>query len=637
MILGNRTIVILFLICFYAIGGLYSQEVLYNVISNRALIDNSINRVEEKNNSSKYLVLPIIDDFSGNSIYPDTNIWSDRYVYLNNTFCVNPNSYGVATFDGLDEYGRLYEWLSSGSSVADYLTSLPIRMDSASDGNVFTKAYAPEDSIYLSFEYQPGGNGNSPESDDKLVLEFYSPTRDKWDVVWESEGKTFDKFKEECNCDFKRVYIPLTDTSYLKKGFRFRFYNYVSLTNNLMPSWASTNDNWNIDYVYLAEGRHNGDSIDDAAILGADKILKGYTSVPLRHFDVDLLSDSLRFSYKINGNSSITVGRQFIIRDISKKENIIEVLQTPVTSLTSEAGMTEEYDEPNTYNFLSNIAVDSATFEVVSIINSTDKIESNNKYIDNVRLWNYYSYDDGSAERGWGLTNVKNGKFAYKFDIRKQDTLRGISIFFNNVKDEANVKYFYLCVWKSLFPEQLVYKKNWQLPKSGESIGGFSYYMFNDTDFVIDNSYGGVIYIGIIQKSEESLNIGFDMNNDAMSKLYVNVNNIWENSKYKGALMIRPIFGKRVDIPSGIGIRSPNNYFFNIYPNPVTNGKFFIDTDFIDKEYHIYIYDLYGRIVYGSVVLRGNCSIDVNLSSGVYFSKIICDDEVVSVKKLVVR
>ena len=43
------------------------------------------------------------------------------------------------------------------------------------------------------------------------------------------------------------------------------------------------------------------------------------------------------------------------------------------------------------------------------------------------KFFNYYSYDDGSAEIGYGVSGNTDLKIAYKFDVLKPDTLRGFT------------------------------------------------------------------------------------------------------------------------------------------------------------------------------------------------------------------
>ncbi|MBT8196544.1 MAG: hypothetical protein KJO64_08945, partial [Bacteroidia bacterium] len=42
------------------------------------------------------LVLPLVDDFSFESIYPNQAIWCDSNVYINSDFPIDPISIGVA-------------------------------------------------------------------------------------------------------------------------------------------------------------------------------------------------------------------------------------------------------------------------------------------------------------------------------------------------------------------------------------------------------------------------------------------------------------------------------------------------------------------------------------------------------------
>ena len=61
---------------------------------------------------------------------------------------------------------------------------------------------------------------------------------------------------------FKTAIIPINEPRYLKKGFRFRFVNYASLSSNLTdPSMVGNCDIWNIDYILLDMNRNGADTI----------------------------------------------------------------------------------------------------------------------------------------------------------------------------------------------------------------------------------------------------------------------------------------------------------------------------------------------------------------------------------------
>jgi len=118
--------------------------------------------------------LPFFDDFSHSNTYPDSTKWTDNNVLVNDGFPLCPPSRKGATFDVLDADGKVYSFAISNAFIAEYLTSVRIRLDSIMEPE--PRALTPADSIYLSFYYQPQGNGNSPEEQDSLVLQFGTTT-----------------------------------------------------------------------------------------------------------------------------------------------------------------------------------------------------------------------------------------------------------------------------------------------------------------------------------------------------------------------------------------------------------------------------------------------------------------------------
>jgi hypothetical protein len=84
-------------------------------------------------------------------------------------FPLGEKSIGAAVFDGTNEFGFPYNINKNGSdSIADYLTSHYIRFNN------------PPNNLMLSFLYQRGGNGETPEIEDSLVVEFWSPIDSTW-------------------------------------------------------------------------------------------------------------------------------------------------------------------------------------------------------------------------------------------------------------------------------------------------------------------------------------------------------------------------------------------------------------------------------------------------------------------------
>ena len=140
-----------------------AQEVVTGLQSNSAVINNR--RLQEsKALLADTLELPFFDDFSGNNIFPETSKWTDNYVFINNTYSDKQITSGIATFDALDNSGRLYTTAFSSGFMADQLTSQPLNLN-----------YIASENIYLSFFYQAGGLSDSPEPGDSLTLQFFAP------------------------------------------------------------------------------------------------------------------------------------------------------------------------------------------------------------------------------------------------------------------------------------------------------------------------------------------------------------------------------------------------------------------------------------------------------------------------------
>ena len=140
-----------------------AQEILtnYRTTTEQAPVQRSVGEAR---------FLPFFDDFSQSTLYPDATKWTDNNVLVNDGFPLCPTNRNAATFDVLDANGRVYDYAISNAFVAEYLTSARIRLDSIMEPA--PRAITPADSVYFSFYYQPQGNGNAPEGQDSLVLQF---------------------------------------------------------------------------------------------------------------------------------------------------------------------------------------------------------------------------------------------------------------------------------------------------------------------------------------------------------------------------------------------------------------------------------------------------------------------------------
>jgi len=575
---------------------LFSQEYLIDLDNNNILKDNQLH-LKNKSLNNGYLELPFLDDFSTHVIYPDNNLWADKNVFINNNYAIKPLSLGVATFDGLDANGIIYEHLTHIPYGADTLTSLPIRLDSIFGSE--SRALGVADSIYFSFMYQPQGNGASPEAGDSLSLDFYSPMFDKWINVWRVKGESYNSFYSANGVSFKNVMLSIKDSIYLQKGFQFRFRNRVSLIKQSdEPSWASNNDQWNIDYVYLSNNR----SISNQGILDISftnniiSQINNYTSIPWQHLKAqtnNLTKDKLDLTYKNNHTAKTQITRSFKVEDLYDGSMVYE-LSGGVQNIDSleEQSWTANFD----YDFNSSSCnKDSNSFKITETLLTTaiaDKIRENDTNVFYQNFTNYYAYDDGSAEKGYGL-NYDNAKIAYRFDIYKSDILRGVEIFFNNVKDNYNEYDFDLVVWMSINPEIILYQKKLVIPITDNGLNQFGLYRFDDL-VNVDISLSNEIYIGIIQSTVNNMNIGFDVNTNSKNNIFYNVGYGWQNTSFEGSLMIRPIFGKEIPLTTS-SLNEPTLVDdIYVYPNPC-NDLLTIKHQL--KNYEVKIIDILGHIL----------------------------------------
>jgi hypothetical protein len=496
------------------------------------------------------LELPFFDDFSKPAVYPDPSKWLDNYVFINNTYSENQRSSGIATFDALDNSGRLYESASSVVFEADHLTSLPINLK-----------YSPDDDIYLSFLYEPGGLADKPETKDFFLLQFYAPKEDKWYNKWVAPTVTSDTFRA--------VIIRVDETKYLEKGFMFRFINYASLGSGATdPSMAGNCDQWNIDYVMLDRNRNDADTLaaDVAFTKPVRSTLKTYESMPWTQFRQVFLSEMgpwITVNYRNNDNIVRNVTRSFKIFDMYMKTE----------SFAFSAGATNiDPFTPVTYNAsliytFNSASTDSALFRIKSIL-TTDIFDpkDNDTLVYYQKFSNYFAYDDGTAEAGYGVNGLgsKNAMVAVKFKTFVTDTLRAVQICFNDSYQNANLRSFDLMVWAddNGSPGDIIYSQEDMMVTQGMGINGFYTYILNDPVELTGN-----FFIGWKQKSETFLNAGYDINTPQEGRQYYWLNGTWNPSQTKGTIMIRAQVGPAINNTGIFNLREPGKKL-RIWPNP---------------------------------------------------------------------
>ena len=538
-------LILIFCLAGYASG----QELTIGLQSNRLLKDNPAGQA--KGLADDPVELPFFDDFTGSSYLPSPLLWTDNFAFINNSYSDRQITIGIATLDALDETGKLYERATPDGFEADHLTSRPINL-----------MYPASDNIRLSFWYEAGGLGDAPESADSLSLQFFAPDEAEWYSVWRSDASR--------KTGFSPVIIRIEDPKYLKNGFQFRFVNRASLSDFQDNSMIGNCDHWNIDYVLLDRNRSETDTAlaDVAFRKPLRSILKTHEAMPWKQFRQVYMQEMGAFipvSYRNNDVITRNVTRNFEIRDVYSN-TIVHSFSAGATNIEPYASV--DYNASLIYTFNTSNA-DSALFRISCHLITDDFDPKTNDTLRYDQVFsNYFAFDDGTAESGYGINGEgsRNAMVAYRFKSFMDDTLRAISICFNDSYLNSNARAFDLMVWddNNGLPGNVIYSFSNVLVEPGDDINGFHTYILPDGVPVND-----VFYVGWKQRSETFLNAGFDVNTLHRGRQFYWLNGIWYLSQKNGSLMIRPIVGKPVRTTSSDDENIPQHQERNrMWPNP---------------------------------------------------------------------
>jgi len=600
------TIYIILLICFPELS--QSQEVVIGLTTN-PLLNNQTEKKASSKSTAADIELPFFDDFSGRSYKPSSRLWSDDYAFINNTYSDQQVSLGMATLDALDESGSLYETNNSEGFEADKLTSQPLNLN-----------YPASDNVWLSFYYQPGGLGDAPEAKDSLTLQFFAPDENKWYSVWRKPG--------EASVKFQPAIIRIDDPRFLKAGFKFRFINWASLNTTFSdPSMIGNCDHWNVDYVYIDRNRNAADtSLADVAFrTPVRSLLKTHEAMPWKQFrqvNLQEMGSSIPIHYRNNDMITRNITRNFEIRDM--------FTNTVSHAFTAGAANIDPYTDvdynANLIYTFNNSNNDSALFKITSYLKTDDfDPKGNDTIIYNQVFSNYFAYDDGSPEAGYGINGQgsRNAMAAIRFKSFLPDTIRAIRICFNDSYMNSNQRAFDLMIWDddNGLPGNVIYSVEDLTVQPGDDMNGFFTYELPDGIMVDD-----IFYAGWRQRSETFLNAGFDVNTPNRGRQFYWLNGVWLQSLKEGSIMIRPVVGAPLKTTSVVVLEPDpvSNKSFRFGPNPATD---YINLEFNDialsGSAFISVIDIQGKeLINVPYSERLNIS---SLKSGIYSVIIISD------------
>lgn len=612
---------------FLVAGQAFGQEMLgpltANPVMKKALEDRNFYYSKGASRAGDTLDLPFFDDFSVlNSPFPDQSKWCTNTTYVNGHMPINPMSIGVVTLDGVNEMGMPYDFSPFDLyGPADTLASRPLRLAGSAD------------TVYLSFYYQAQGRGNAPEAKDSLLV-IFRDNEGVWHTVKKITGYNL------TDSLFRLAMVPVIGSQYLYDGFQFGFANYATLSGNV--------DHWHIDYVKLDAGRNINDTVinDIGMLYPTLSLVQQYQSMPWPHFVADPASNmriQQFFMLRNNYNETKTVNHTFRIENHLGTEihSVVGGSQVQVAAnricgnenanTCGDLGQnflnsTENFVYPTTDPWKP----DSNFFIIQNLFpNPADEVPTNDVVTFKQEFYNYYAYDDGTAENAYGLLDVPNGMMAYAFNMKLPDVWRGLKIYFNPVLDDARTQQFRIKAWTgNQTPEQLIYESDWLIPDYGFAHNYFLHYKLAQPL----NLPSGLVFIGIEQFSGQMLNIGFDRTTNSNERMFINIDGQWSQSTIPGSWMMRPTLGADYNW-TGLQEVPTAQSNISVYPNPTT-GLLNIGGAAMADNYQIF--DLCGRSMLSGVLAQP--SIDMTeLNSGVYVIRVTRKGQVVGTQRVCVQ
>ena len=505
------------------------------------------------------LSLPFFDDFSNTR--QSLLYWHPGGTFFNQGYAPLPPTIGMATLDAFKSDGTLYPTATGQLFTGDTLTSMPLRLDTVFQP--YTRPLSPSDSVYFSFFYLPGGgygnmwerSGDPPESQDSLILEFFNPILNDWARVWVTPGTHPDSLHARTGSYWQFVEIPLLDERFFQPGFQFRFCNLCSLDNINKNGILSNADQWNIDYVYLNHGRHHRDTAarDVAFVNPAPSMLKHYQAMPARQFTPADLTDTLPVT--ITNRFTQELATVYGYRIYDRLHQLMHSYDggyenTPVYWRAHSYQTSPAHARPP-LNYTLPVSHDSPdAFYISHYLRegvSGDPYPQNDTISFTQTFDNYYAYDDGTPENGYGITSTNPAvRLACRFTLNTEDTLTALYLYFNHTLADQNSSIrFYITVWDDAdgHPGNIIYQ---DCDRRRPLFKGFNQYV----RYVLDQPLicNGTIYIGLEQTTADYINLGFDRNNNASQHIFYLTGSEWQTSILRGALMLRPAFGHRATL-----------------------------------------------------------------------------------------
>lgn len=541
-------------------------------------------------------VLPFWDDFSYGGQLPDPRLWlDDSSTSVTYGIALNPPSFGVVTFDGINAKGVAYNNANTNNNTSGNTDSL---QSVAIDLSQLTAA--EQQSTYLSYYWQLRGAGELPDARDSLKLYFQDEAQ-QWHLIWSRTGGS------TTNADlFQQQLLSLQEeganrgVNFFHPEFKFKFQSFSRQNGQF--------DQWHLDYVYLDKNRSADGFYKDRAVSKAFvSLLRPYTAMPIDQFFTNpeqYLQPTLpftAFSFSPPGQEPDVV--KYLISVRTEQGELVYAMDEPAAVIGSNGLLKgQEFTTVENQRGVppANLAPYSnrdSLYLIASLDMSSNEarpeLDRNNKLTIVSVLDDYFAYDDGTAEAAVAL-NGRGARLAYRYQLAMTDTLSAVSFYFPFYNTSAANQNINLKIWTALAgvngaeADVLRYTQSFLVRHTGNN--EFVTFTLNNPQILPPGDF----YIGYEQTGTTAIPIGFDRNTNSTLNIYQSINTTdWLTTFTEpGSLMIRPYFENKID-PTTLGIKD-DSYFpaLRLYPNPTR------DQLFVESEARLLkLYDVQGRLV----------------------------------------
>jgi hypothetical protein len=325
-------------------------------------------------------------------------------------------------------------------------------------------------------------------------------------------------------------------------------------------------------------------------------MLKKYESIPWDHFKVGyntIYNPYVSINY-FNNDSII----RNVTRSLEIYDEVWDELYSPGNSSAQDIlpGTLSSYDISSIYPFQFSRG-DTSIYTIKTWLRTDDFDNKANDTIQRKQVFkDYFAYDDGSAERAYGLRGqgTNNGLIAVRFDSYIADELGGVDVYFTQLKDSLNLGYYFkFMVWNDFegMPNELIYEDETDYSVVyADLLNKYVRFKFKQPVGI-----SGKFYVGILQFNQFLLNIGLDVNKPSNGNLLYNLGSEWLQSSAPGTLMLRPFVQRSY---SSAIEEDPEFNTIKIWPNPADEYIRFAQPEgAMDTDIQISIYDITGKLV----------------------------------------